>query len=170
MAAATKPGALPAGSLPRRARRVARRQADFGTPLCHDWFEGGNTPEDAAVFAKMFKEAGADVIDCSSVRCGRKKSRSTAASSRRPSRTKSATRSAFHNRRRSHFRGRPRQFDHLRRSRRSLRRGPSASRGSAWTLHEAARIGLSDIAWPKQYYSGKSQYETNLARAGQAAK
>jgi anthraniloyl-CoA monooxygenase len=34
----------------------------------------------------------------------------------------------------------------------------------AWTLHEAARIGLTDIAWPKQYVSGKTQYETNLAR------
>jgi anthraniloyl-CoA monooxygenase len=35
----------------------------------------------------------------------------------------------------------------------------------AWTLHEAARIGVSAIAWPKQYQSGRSQYETNLARA-----
>ena len=33
---------------------------------CHDWVEGGNTPEDAAIFAAMFKEAGADLIDCSS--------------------------------------------------------------------------------------------------------
>jgi anthraniloyl-CoA monooxygenase len=33
---------------------------------CHDWTEGGNTPEDAAIFARMFKEAGADLIDCSS--------------------------------------------------------------------------------------------------------
>ena len=33
---------------------------------CHDWTEGGNTPEDAAIFAGMFKEAGADLIDCSS--------------------------------------------------------------------------------------------------------
>jgi anthraniloyl-CoA monooxygenase len=32
----------------------------------HDWLEGGNTPEDAAIFARMFKEAGADMIDCSS--------------------------------------------------------------------------------------------------------
>ncbi|HEV7417581.1 MAG TPA: hypothetical protein VGN98_15600, partial [Tianweitania sediminis] len=38
----------------------------------------------------------------------------------------------------------------------------------AWVLHEAARIGLTDIAWPKQYYSGKQQYETNLARAAAA--
>ena len=35
----------------------------------------------------------------------------------------------------------------------------------AWVLHEAARIGLDSIAWPKQYLSAKRQYETNLARA-----
>jgi anthraniloyl-CoA monooxygenase len=40
---------------------------------------------------------------------------------------------------------------------------------AAWTLHEAAKIGLTDVAWPKQYASGKSQYETNLARAALAA-
>ena len=28
--------------------------------------EGGNTPDDAAIFAEMFKDAGADLIDCSS--------------------------------------------------------------------------------------------------------
>ena len=33
---------------------------------CHDWAEGGNTAEDAVIFARMFKEAGADLIDCSS--------------------------------------------------------------------------------------------------------
>jgi anthraniloyl-CoA monooxygenase len=40
----------------------------------------------------------------------------------------------------------------------------------AWTLHEAARIGLTDVAWPKQYLSGKAQYETNLQRAAVPAK
>ncbi len=35
----------------------------------------------------------------------------------------------------------------------------------AWTLHEAAKIGVKQIAWPKQYVSGKSQYEANLERA-----
>ena len=35
----------------------------------------------------------------------------------------------------------------------------------AWTLHEAARIGLKTIPWPKQYLSGKAAYENNLARA-----
>jgi anthraniloyl-CoA monooxygenase len=32
-------------------------------------------------------------------------------------------------------------------------------------LHEAAKIGVRSLAWPNQYLSGKSQYETNLARA-----
>ena len=39
----------------------------------------------------------------------------------------------------------------------------------AWTLHEAARIGVPGLAWPKQYLSGRSQYEAALARAGQGA-
>ena len=39
----------------------------------------------------------------------------------------------------------------------------------AWTLHEAARIGMKSIAWPKQYVSGKQQYEANLERAAAVA-
>jgi anthraniloyl-CoA monooxygenase len=35
-------------------------------------------------------------------------------------------------------------------------------------LHEAARIGVNTIAWPKQYAAAKGQYEANLARAGAA--
>ena len=35
----------------------------------------------------------------------------------------------------------------------------------AWTLHEAARQGFSDIGWPKQYLHGKTQLERNMARA-----
>ena len=32
----------------------------------NDWVPGGLTPEDAAIVARLFKAAGADVIDCSS--------------------------------------------------------------------------------------------------------
>jgi anthraniloyl-CoA monooxygenase len=38
----------------------------------------------------------------------------------------------------------------------------------AWALHEAAKIGINSIAWPKQYRSSKYQYEANLARAAAA--
>ena len=36
---------------------------------------------------------------------------------------------------------------------------------TAWILHEAAKIGVKSVAWPKQYLSAKLQYEANLARA-----
>jgi anthraniloyl-CoA monooxygenase len=40
---------------------------------------------------------------------------------------------------------------------------------AGWTLHEAAKIGMKSIAWPKQYLSSKLQYETNLVRAAAPA-
>ena len=39
----------------------------------------------------------------------------------------------------------------------------------AWTLHEAAKLGYTDIAWPKQYIAGKLQLERNLERERQMA-
>jgi anthraniloyl-CoA monooxygenase len=38
----------------------------------------------------------------------------------------------------------------------------------AWTLHEAAKVGHAEMAWPPQYLSGRSQYEANLRRAAAA--
>ena len=37
-----------------------------------------------------------------------------------------------------------------------------------WTLHAAAQLGYADMPWPDQYLSGKSQLERNLARAALA--
>jgi anthraniloyl-CoA monooxygenase len=39
----------------------------------------------------------------------------------------------------------------------------------AWTLAEAARIGYTAVAWPKQYLPGKQQLERNLERERQLA-
>ena len=36
---------------------------------------------------------------------------------------------------------------------------------AAWTLRESARIGYTDVAWPKQYFPAKRQLETNFERA-----
>ncbi|MFN9744150.1 MAG: hypothetical protein ACK57B_00705, partial [Betaproteobacteria bacterium] len=38
----------------------------------------------------------------------------------------------------------------------------------AWTLTEAARIGYTGIAWPRQYQSGKPQIEALFQRAQQS--
>ncbi len=35
----------------------------------------------------------------------------------------------------------------------------------AWTLHEAAKQGYTDVWWPSPYLAGKQQLERNLARA-----
>ncbi|OYW48695.1 MAG: anthraniloyl-CoA monooxygenase, partial [Rhizobiales bacterium 12-68-15] len=37
----------------------------------------------------------------------------------------------------------------------------------SWALHEAAKIGLKQVPWPKPYRSAKGQYEANLERAAQ---
>ena len=39
----------------------------------------------------------------------------------------------------------------------------------AWTLHAAAEQGYAGVTWPKQYIGGKVQLERNLERAAQLA-
>jgi anthraniloyl-CoA monooxygenase len=39
----------------------------------------------------------------------------------------------------------------------------------SWTLLESARIGYTEVEWPKQYRSAKTQLERNLERERQMA-
>jgi anthraniloyl-CoA monooxygenase len=137
---------------------------------CHDWTEGGNTPADAAIFAVMFKEAGADVIDCSSGQVwkeerpiyGRLFQTPFADLIRNEVGVETIAVGAIS------------EADHAnsilaagRADLCAIARPHLAD--PAWTLHEAARIGITAVTWPKQYLSAKGQYETNLARAAAAA-
>jgi anthraniloyl-CoA monooxygenase len=132
---------------------------------CHDWAEGGNTPEEAAAFAALFKQAGADVIDCSSGQVTKEEKPVYGRLFQTP----------FSDKIRNEIGiptiavGAISEADHAnsiiaagRADLCAIARPHLAD--PAWTLHEAAKIGLTDIAWPKQYVSGKTQYETNLAR------
>jgi len=136
---------------------------------CHDWTEGGNTPADAAIYAKMFKDAGADLIDCSSGQVSKEEKPvygrlfQTPFSDKLRNEVGIATVAV----------GAISEADHAnsiiaagRADLCALARPHLAD--AAWTLHEAAKIGLKSIAWPKQYLSSKLQYETNLARASTA--
>jgi anthraniloyl-CoA monooxygenase len=136
---------------------------------CHDWFEGGNTPEDAAIYARMFKDAGADLIDCSSGQVWKEEKPVYGRLFQTP----------FSDKIRNEIGiptiavGAISEADHAnsiiaagRADLCAVARPHLAD--PAWVLHEAAKIGLTDIPWPKQYYSGKAQYETNLARAAAA--
>ncbi|MCM2294609.1 bifunctional salicylyl-CoA 5-hydroxylase/oxidoreductase [Allorhizobium sp. BGMRC 0089] len=138
---------------------------------CHDWFEGGNTPDDAAIFAQMFKDAGADLIDCSSGQVWKEEQPVYGRLFQTP----------FSDKIRNEIHvptiavGAISEADHAnsviaagRADLCAVARPHLAD--PAWALHEAAKIGLNTVAWPKQYMSGKSQYETNLARAASPAK
>ena len=133
---------------------------------CHDWTDGGNTPADAAIYARMFKEAGADLVDCSSGQVSKEEKPvygrlfQTPFSDKLRNEVGIATVAV----------GAISEADHAnsiiaagRADLCAIARPHLAD--TAWTLHEAAKIGVKSIAWPKQYHSAKMQYETNLARA-----
>ncbi|MBO9099318.1 MULTISPECIES: bifunctional salicylyl-CoA 5-hydroxylase/oxidoreductase [unclassified Rhizobium] len=137
---------------------------------CNDWADGGNTPEDAAIFAQMFKDAGADLIDCSSGQVSKEEKPVYGRLFQTP----------FSDKIRNEIGiptiavGAISEADHAnsiisagRADLCAIARPHLAD--AAWSLHEAAKIGITSIPWPKQYQSAKSQYENNLARAVPAA-
>ncbi len=136
----------------------------------HDWADGGNTPDDAVAIAKLFRAAGADLIDVSS------------------GQTTRAAQPVYGRMYQTPFADRVRneagiatmavgaifEPDHVnsilmagRADLCALARPHLAD--PYWTLHAAAQLGVTDVEWPVQYLSGKAQLERNLARAAQAA-
>jgi anthraniloyl-CoA monooxygenase len=136
----------------------------------HDWVEGGLTPDDAVEIARLFKAAGADMIDCSSGQVSKEEKPVFGRMFQTP----------FSDRIRNEA-GIPTiavgsiyEADHAnsiiaagRADLCAVARPHLAN--PAWTLTEAAKIGYADIAWPRQYLSGKAQLERNLERERQIA-
>ncbi|MFN0304867.1 MAG: bifunctional salicylyl-CoA 5-hydroxylase/oxidoreductase [Burkholderiales bacterium] len=137
---------------------------------CHDWFPGGNTADDAVLIARIFKEAGADLIGCSSGQVVKQEKPVYGRMYQTP----------FSDRVRNEV-GIPTiavgnifEFDHIntiiaagRADLCALAR-PHLS-DPFWTLRAAAEQHHADIVWPKQYYMGRLQLERNLDRAAQLA-
>ncbi len=126
---------------------------------CHDWFPGGNTADDAVAIARLFKAAGADLIDCSS---------GQVVAEQRPVYGR-MWQTPFADRIRNEVGiatvavGSIFEADHVnmviaagRADLCAVARPHLAD--AAWTLHEAAKIGFDAIDWPLQYLSGRSQY------------
>ncbi|MBE0548918.1 MAG: bifunctional salicylyl-CoA 5-hydroxylase/oxidoreductase [Rubrivivax sp.] len=133
---------------------------------CHDWFAGGNTADDAVAIARLFKAAGADIIDCSSGQVVAEQQPVYGRMYQTP----------FADRIRNEVGiatvavGAIFEADHVnmviaagRADLCALARPHLAD--PAWTLHEAAKIGHDAVAWPLPYLSGRSQYLTNVKRA-----
>ena len=131
----------------------------------HDWVEGGTTPDDAVQIAKLFKAAGADIIDCSSGQVSKRE------------------RPVYGRMYQTPFADRIRQeagiptiavgaiseADHangiIAAGRADLCAiGRPHLANPAWTLTEAAKICHAGMSWPRQYRAGKAQLERALTR------
>lgn len=136
----------------------------------HDWVEGGITPDDAVTIARLFKAAGADMIDCSSGQVSKQEKPVYGRMFQTP----------FADRIRNEAQiptiavGAIFEADHAnsiiaagRADLCAIARPHLAD--PAWTLHEAAKLGFNDMPWPKQYVAGKMQLERNLERDRQVA-
>lgn len=136
----------------------------------HDWVPGGTTPDDAAEVARLFKEAGADIIHVSSGQVSKDEKPVYGRMFQVP----------FSDKIRNEINvptitvGNIFEADHVntiiaagRADLCALARPHLAD--PAWTLHAAAEQGYFDINWPKQYVGGKVQLERNLERAAQLA-
>ena len=136
----------------------------------NDWVPGGLTPEDATIVARLFKAAGADVIDCSSGQVSKAEQPvygrmfQVPLSDRIRSDANVSTIAV----------GNIYEGDQVNTIIASGRADLCAVArphlaDPAWTLHEAAKQGFSDVWWPNPYFLGKVQLERNLARAAQQA-
>ena len=131
----------------------------------HDWVEGGITPADAVEIARAFKDAGADLIDCSS------------------GQVSAAQKPTYGRMYQTPFADRVRQeagiatiavgaiqeADHVNSIIASGRADLCAVArphlaNPAWTLTEAAKIGYTAVTWPAPYRAAKSQLESGFAR------
>ena len=135
---------------------------------CNDWADGGTSPRDAVQFARAFKDAGADLIDCSSGQVwhddkpvyGRMYQTPFADQIRNEVGIATIAVGAITDSDQCNSILAAGRADFCAIAR------PHLS-DPAWVLHEAAKMGVSSVPWPKQYASGKQQYETLLSRQGQ---
>lgn len=134
----------------------------------HDWAEGGTTPDDAVAIARLFKQAGADILDCSSGQVTKKEKPVYGRMHQTP----------FADRIRNEADmptiavGNIFEADHVNSIIASGRADLCAVArphlaNPFWTLHETAKLGFTEIEWPKPYFMGKQQLERNLEREKQ---
>ncbi len=136
----------------------------------HDWVPGGVSPDDAVEIARLFKAAGADVIDCSSGQVSKEERPVYGRMFQVPLSDRIRNEAGIP----TIAVGNIFEGDHIntiiaagRADLCAVARPHLAD--PAWTLHEAAKQGYAEIWWPAPYLGGKIQLERNLARAAQLA-
>jgi anthraniloyl-CoA monooxygenase len=132
----------------------------------NDWVPGGLTPEDSVVVARLFCQAGADLIDCSSGQVSKEEKPVYGRMFQVPLSDRIRNEVGIP----TIAVGNIFEGDHVntiiaagRADLCAIARPHLAD--PAWTLHEAAKQGFREVWWPPQYSAGKDQLERNLARA-----
>ncbi len=131
----------------------------------HDWVVGGITPTDAVAIAKAFKDAGADMIDCSSGQVSKAERPVYGRMFQTPFADKVRNEAGIP----TIAVGAISEADHVNSIIAAGRAdlcaiGRPHLANPAWTLTEAAKIGFKAVDWPKPYRSAKGQLEANIAR------
>ena len=131
----------------------------------HDWVEGGITPDDAVEIARAFKAAGADMIDCSSGQVSKQQKPVYGRMFQTPFADRIRNEAGIPTIAVGALWDAAQGNSMMAAGRAALCAVARAHEASAsGTLLEAAKIGYTGAAWPKQYISGKSQLERNLER------
>ncbi len=132
----------------------------------NDWVPGGLTPEDSVLVAQLFRQAGADVIDCSSGQVSKEEKPVYGRMFQVPLSDRIRNEVGIP----TITVGNIFEGDHVntiiaagRADLCAIARPHLAD--PSWTLHEAAKQGYSELWWPPQYLAGKQQWERNVARA-----
>lgn len=136
----------------------------------HDWVEGGITPADAVQISKAFKAAGADLIDVSSGQVSKHEKPVYGRMFQTPFADRIRQEAGIS----TIAVGAISEADHANSILAAGRADLCAVArphlaNPAWTLTEAARIGYTPVAWPRQYRSAKAQLEANFQREKAAA-
>jgi anthraniloyl-CoA monooxygenase len=134
----------------------------------HDWAPGGNTADDAIVVARLFKDAGADVIDVSSGQTTREAKPVYGRMYQTP----------FADRIRNEVGIRTMAVG-------AITEGDQANgiiasgradlvavarphlADPAWTLHQAAELQSRDVVWPRAYEAGRDQLYREMSKKNQ---
>ena len=131
----------------------------------HDWVEGGITPQDAVAVARLSRDAGADMIDCSSGQVSKQEHPVFGRMYQAPFADCIRNEAGIATIAVGAITDADQVNGIIAAGRADLCAvGRPHLANPAWTLSEAARIGWHGVAWPRQYLAGKAQLERNLER------
>lgn len=131
----------------------------------HDWVEGGMTPDDAVEVARLFRAAGADMIDCSSGQVSQREQPVYGRMYQAPFADRIRNEAGIPTIAVGAIVDGDQACSIIAAGRADLCAVARPHLANpAWTLLEAAKLGYHAQPWPVQYLPAKLQLERNLAR------